>query len=512
MKVPHWQLALGAALFTGGVAVGIRLQLPGLSPAPGTGPAPSTAAPAAGDALFTVIPEGKRPSARPDIVLISVDTLRADVLGAYGDTRGLTPFLDQLAAKGTVFERAYASSSWTVPTVATMVTGLYAHQHGVDRGAFQSSGVASQPPLPDELITLPERLKGMGYRTLGVTTNAHLGGDLGYLQGFDSYVNAGFEDAAFIDATVKDWAPMMAKGDQPVFLWLHYFDPHDPYTRREPYFSELEARSLDAASLAAPRQARLDRALDLSKMLGKALKDNIKDFEDPAQRSILQNLYGAEVRYTDEWIRRTLTSLQLAEDTLIVFTADHGEEFMDHGGLGHRRSLHNELMQVPFIVVRAGDIPAGQRVSAPVRTVDLLPTIVGVAGGDHKAQVGGTSGRNLAPLWRGESLSVEPALSTTMKGDLVQESLVVGAFKVIRRNQEPLVQLFNVVEDRAEKVDLGPQQPERVKEMLATMDKLLAEGRREGATGAVEVTDPETLKMLEAMGYVDADEDDGYGH
>jgi hypothetical protein len=198
------------------VAVGIRLQVPGLSPELGAPAAPS-ATPLAGDALFSVIPAGKRASARPDIVLISVDTLRADVLGAYGDTRGLTPFLDQLAAKGTVFERAYASSSWTVPTVATMVTGLYAHQHGVDRGAFRNEDVHSQAPLPADFVVLAERLKGVGYRTLGVTTNAHLGGELGYLQGFDSYVNAGFEDAAFIDATVRDWAPMIAKGDQPVF-------------------------------------------------------------------------------------------------------------------------------------------------------------------------------------------------------------------------------------------------------------------------------------------------------
>jgi arylsulfatase A-like enzyme len=506
MNVPHWQLALGAALFTGGVAVGIRLQVPGLSPEPGAPAAPS-ATPLAGDALFSVIPAGKRASARPDIVLISVDTLRADVLGAYGDTRGLTPFLDQLAAKGTVFERAYASSSWTVPTVATMVTGLYAHQHGVDRGAFRNEDVHSQAPLPADFVVLAERLKGVGYRTLGVTTNAHLGGELGYLQGFDSYVNAGFEDAAFIDATVRDWAPMIAKGDQPVFLWLHYFDPHDPYTRREPYFSELEARSLDAATLAGPRQGRIEKALDYSKMSAKQLKERMDAFADPAELSIIQNLYGAEVRYTDEWIRRTLTGLQLAEDTLIIFTADHGEEFLDHGGLGHRRSLHNELMQVPFIVVRAGDIPAGKRVADPIRTVDLLPTILGAAGGDHKAQVGGTSGRNLAPLWRGESLPPVAALSTTNKGSLLQESLVVGDYKLIRRNEEPLIQLFNVVDDHAEKVDLGPQQPERVKSMLQQMDKLLTESRREGAAEAVQVTDPETLRMLEAMGYVDAADD-----
>jgi arylsulfatase A-like enzyme len=507
MKVPHWQLALGAALFTGGVAVGLRLQRPAdpTQAEPGVRPRYDR-----DGALFQPLAQGRRASGKPDIVLISVDTLRTDVLGAYGDTRGLTPFLDSLAAQGTVFERAYASSSWTVPTVASMVTGLYAHQHGVDRGAFQTSGVHSQPPLPEELVLLPERLRGLGYRTLGVTTNAHLAGELGYQQGFDSYVNAGFEDAAFIDATVRDWAPMMAKGDQPVFLWMHYFDPHDPYTRREPYFSELESRTLTGTALAAPREQRTEKAKELSKMLGKALKDDIGRFEDPDELLLLQNLYGAEVRYTDEWIRRTLNMLELSPDTLIVFTADHGEEFMDHAGLGHRRSLHNELMQVPFIVVRAGDIPAGQRVSQPIATVDLLSTIVEVAGGDRVAQTGGASGRSVAPLWRGEALPARPALSTTQKGGLLQESVVAGEYKLIRRNEAPLVQLFDVVNDIQERTDLAPAQPERVKELLATLDGLLKENRREGATGSVEVTDPATLEQLRAMGYID--DDDGYGH
>jgi arylsulfatase A-like enzyme len=507
MKVPYWQLALAAALFTGGVTLGLLLH-------GSTGPrteeacAPTTGAP--DGALFRPLAVGRRASAKPDIVLISVDTLRADVLGAYGDDRGLTPFLDSLAAQGTVFERAYASSSWTVPTVASMMTGLYAHQHGVDRGAFQSSGVHSQPPLPEALILLPERLRGLGYRTLGVTTNAHLAGDLGYQQGFDSYVNAGFEDAAFIDATVRDWAPMMAKGDQPVFLWMHYFDPHDPYTRREPYFSELESRTLTGTALAAPREQRAERAKDLSKMLGKALKDNIDRFDDPDELLLLQNLYRAEVRYTDEWIRRTLTMLELSPDTLIVFTADHGEEFMDHAGLGHRRSLHNELTQVPFIVVRAGDIPAGKRVGQAISTVDLLATVVDVAGGDIVAQTGGTSGRSVAPLWRGEALAPRPALSTTQKGGLSQESVVAGDHKLIRRSEAPLIQLFDVVADPGERVDLAESQPERVRELLAVLDGILKENRSEGTTGSVEVTDPATLEQLRAMGYLD--EDDGYGH
>jgi arylsulfatase len=506
MRLPYWLLTLGAALFTGGVAVGLRISRP-LELAQ-SGPEASSRFDQRG-VLFQPLAHGRRASAKPDIVLISIDTLRADVLGAYGDARGLTPFLDSLAAQGVLFERAYASSSWTVPTVASMVTGLYAHQHGVDRGAFQSSGVHSQPPLPEELVVLPERLRGLGYRTLGVTTNAHLGGELGYHQGFDSYVNAGFEDAAFIDATVRDWAPMIAKGDQPVFLWMHYFDPHDPYTRREPYFSELEARTLSGADLAAPREARGERAKELSKMLGKALKDDIGRFGDPEELMLLQNLYGAEVRYTDEWLRRTLNMLELSSDTLIIVTADHGEEFMDHAGLGHRRSLHNELVQVPFIVVRAGDVPAGKRVSQPISTVDLLATIVDVAGGDLVAQTEGTSGRSVAPLWRGEPLPPHPALSATHKGGLLQESVVVGAHKLIRRNEEPLLQLFDVVADPRELIDLAPTHPELAKGLLATLDGLLKENRREGAMASVEVADPAVVEQLRAMGYID---DDGYGH
>jgi arylsulfatase A-like enzyme len=170
---------------------------------------------------------------KPDIILITVDTLRADHTQAYGYDRPTSPWLSRLAREGVLFERAFGGSSWTVPSMATIFTGLYPFQHGVDRGLVQRGEVTRQPALGTEHETLAEQLKAAGYTTYGVATNSHLTQRLGFAQGFDHFSHQGYGTGAEIHEVVSGWVTEL-QDSGPNFLWLHFFDPHDKYLPRRP--------------------------------------------------------------------------------------------------------------------------------------------------------------------------------------------------------------------------------------------------------------------------------------
>jgi arylsulfatase A-like enzyme len=481
-----------------GVAIGLRLQ----GAAPSLSPEVVLAA-ARGPAIPV---REERAGGRRDIVLVTVDTLRADVLGAYGDRRGLSPWVDALAARGVLFERAHASSSWTVPTVATLMTGLFAHQHGVDRGAFRKGKVLEQQPLAGSFDVLAERLQQQGYRTFGVTTNAHLAPELGYEQGFLSYQNLGFQDASVVHARVEELVAEMAQGDAPVFLWVHLFDPHDPYRLREPWFSELQAQSLQAHDLVEPQKDRQARAKRWGKMRGKQLRAHRAELDDPINAATIKDLYAAEVRYTDEWISRILATFGEGPDPIVVFTADHGEELLDHGSTGHRQSLHDELVRMPLIIAAPGLAPEGIRVPAPISLVDLLPTLVELAGASPETAAAGTSGQSLIPLWQDQTRPDAPVIFSVKHSDHEQHAIVDGPWKLIQSSKVGTPQLFNTQADPGERIDLSSNEPARVSALSARLDAALAAGRRAEAGPSVPVGDAQTLEMLEAMGYVDEDD------
>lgn len=450
---------------------------------------------------FTPPTREARAEGRRDVVLVTIDTLRADVLGAYGDARGLTPALDRLAAEGVTFTRAYASSSWTVPTVASLTTGLYAHEHGVEKGAVASREVVGQEALGRDVDVLAERMQALGLRTYGYTTNIHLAPELGYDQGFDRYQNVRFEEADDVLAAVRGWAPELAAGASPFFLWAHYFDPHDTYRAAQPWFDDLLAEAGPQVAKAREAKGFKKRVRSWAGRPGKALWKAKRKLDNPVDLAILRALYGSEVRYTDEWVRRMLASLGEGTPPIVVITADHGEELYDAKGTGHRHTLREELVHVPLIVWAPGLVPAGVRVDTPVSLVNLLPTLVRLAGGDAEAAEGGTSGRDLAPLWRGEAwegggfpLSVE-----TKNGRI--DAWIDGTWKLVRR-ADGGVRLYDLARDPQERKDRSAAETERTAAMLAALDARLAVGRR-AAPATVTTTDPETLEQLEAMGYVD---------
>ena len=309
-------------------------------------------------------------SPRPNVVLICLDTVRADHLGCYGYRERLTtPFLDRLAERAIVFEDASATAGWTKPSVPSFFTGTFPMQHGVYRGSARDEAGTTSDVLPERATTLAELFRDHGYQTAAFVKNAQLRKGLGFEQGFDQYRDqAG--DAREIRWRARDWLEERDPG-RPFFLYLHFLDAHWPYPVPEEYvglFADPEA----LAELQGPDWRKLRDAVNDGQVeLGKG------------QREALVALYDGALRYIDDQLAllwKTLEREGLARDTVICVVSDHGEEFGEHGKLGHGHGLWENLLRVPWILAIPGG--ASRRVSTPVSLVDLLPTLAGTVGID----------------------------------------------------------------------------------------------------------------------------------
>ncbi|MDE0896285.1 MAG: sulfatase-like hydrolase/transferase [Planctomycetota bacterium] len=198
----------------------------------------------------------EEPAPRPDVVMIVVDTLRADRLAFYGCDRENAPFLSSLAAKGLVFEQSQAPGPWTVPSTASLMTSTYPFQHGVvdgfDWNASDEENVGETVNrIPASVETLPEMMQGFGYKTYGVSANVLVGFEMGFDRGFDHFSALDDEIAETVNTTLLQWKDEILGAEQPNFIYLHYFDPHDPYYAREPWFDLDALEGPDAASASA---------------------------------------------------------------------------------------------------------------------------------------------------------------------------------------------------------------------------------------------------------------------
>lgn len=301
---------------------------------------------------------------RPNVILIGMDTLRADELGAWGRTPSLTPHLDRLAGQSDVWPEAYTTFNATNPSFASMMTGLYGKSHGV---------YDLKTPLPRSHVTLAEHLAGAGYDTFAVISASHLGDhNSGLGQGFGKVVRATEHHAAELAVdTTLDWIASQ-NDDQaktrPFFVWLHLFDPHTPHTPPNPYAIGYRPAS----------------------PFGLSPVDAWVPFREPGARGFVEqvlggqrDLYDGEVAYLDHQVGRLLDYLEsrsLLEDTLLVLVADHGESLGEHGVLFRHVGLHDTIVHVPLMVRWPGRERQGRRLDGLVQTLDVFPTILQAAG------------------------------------------------------------------------------------------------------------------------------------
>ena len=313
---------------------------------------------------------GEAPAPPPHIVVVLVDTLRADHTGLHGYRRDTTPHLERIAAEGLVLRRHLVNAPWTKPSVASILTGLHPSAHGARLGFHRGPAGQRNEVLSPALLTLPEALAARGYATFAWVTNAHLRGDWGFGQGYQVYAFARqpaargtmpARDRAGIDFTLA----ALEQATGPTFVWTHLMGVHQYEAPAE----HRVFRSDDPAPIpAAARQIwRVHRYPDL----GSAVAD-----------------YDNAIRAADAEVGRLFDAVRARwPGTVLVVTSDHGEEFHDHGGFAHGHTLYNELLWVPCVLWGPG-VPRGAEVDGLTDSLDLFPTLLRLAGGEGGAGPG----------------------------------------------------------------------------------------------------------------------------
>ena len=411
----------------------------------------------------------------PDVLLIVVDTLRADALGCYGGEPGASPAIDRLAREGVRFAHAVSQAPWTTPSIGALMTSEYPTTLGI---------ITERSPLPDEVETLAEFLRARGYRTGAVVSHSFCSSRWGFDQGFDVFDESnviGPQGVTSPGVTAKALEFLEVESDRPYFLWLHYFDPHDAFLAHPGHeFPGPEGYEGPVVSgLKLPKLLRLD-------------------LEEPDLET-LRSFYKSEVSFTDHHVGRVLEHLRAKgrlEDTLVVFTADHGEEFHDHGALGHQHTLYEELVHVPLIVRAPGRAPERARgtVERTVASIDVYPTVLDVLGFEPSRPLEGRS------LFGPD----EPRLvfSETSKR-LHVRAVVSDRMKLVGHLGDRTIELFELGSDPGETRDLSAERPEEAARLRRALEEWTAEVRRKRYRGAELELSPEEAGHLQELGYVD---------
>ncbi len=419
------------------------------------------------------------PDPRPDVVLIVIDTFRPDHLGIHGYHRSTAPFLEGLLERSTVFGRASSTSSWTAPATSSLFTGLYPPRHGVTEG-FLAYRRRSQTVeellgetitlnrLPADVATLPELLKGAGYATFGLATNINIGPEIGFDRGFDRFEKMTDRSATAVAERLRRWRGEIVR-PPPAFLYLHFNDVHEPYEPRSPWYREEG---------------------------------------DELARTV--SAYDSEISFLDRVIEELNGELGWDRGTLLVVVSDHGEEFREHGKIGHRFTLFQELMGV--LLAFSGEdlgIPAAT-VDVPASLIDVAPTIL-----DHLgiAVPADRDGRSLArflapgsppsPELASRPLFAHRLRHRTRTGLGMQHlwAVVRGPWKLIEHSEAS--RLYHLEEDPAEKHDRFAENPEIAAELRQELDRFRAQGFRQGGEEVEIELDQETLERLKSLGYVE---------
>lgn len=325
-----------------------------------------------------LVQTGFEPAPTRGYILISIDALRADHLGLYGYPKPTSPFLDELARRATVFEHAFAQIPSTLPSHMSMFTGLYPAEHGV----YPPSAV-----LAAEIRTLPEILLHAGFRTAGHTEGGYVQGGYGFARGFGEWSDTPYADDTDLERTFGrgiDFLRSVEPGER-FFLFLHSYSVHDPYWPPERYRRMFwpGPPPPGAGEPSGPHFAAINNGLSPT---------------TPEAVEYYKALYDASIRYLDDRLRQFFADLAasgLAGETTVVFTADHGEEFLEHGHLVHTQ-IYPECLHIPLIIVHPAQ-REGLRIGRLVQTVDFAPTLYDLAGVEPP---GGLSGQSLAAQLR----------------------------------------------------------------------------------------------------------------
>lgn len=425
-----------------------------------------------------------------NVVLIVIDAARRDAFGCYGNPDRPTPNIDAIAADGVRFDQAIAASGWTLPSVASILTGAWPTVHGArgERTTFL--------PMREELPTAAEVLGGAGFQTMGFANVVFVSPMLGFDRGFGLFdhlytYNRDYRKAdATIDAVLAKLDERRAKSN---FVMIHLFDPHLSYDAPEPFtFRYTAGRKTPPPPITLSWCRKTYR-------------------ETPAEADIryLEGLYTGEVDFVDAQIGRLverLEALGIYDDTMLIVTSDHGEEFWDHDGFEHGHTLYDELIRVPLIIKYPASFhPPKKVVDSQVRHIDIMPTVFDWFGLDQPPSF---AGRSLTPVVKGET---SEQLDAFAEGTLYGKDLIAwrtDRYKYIlslSAGAESAGELYDWRDDPGETLELSTQMPALARRLRAELTgfqrSLVEQAERMAEPEPVDLS-PRRLRELKSLGYI----------
>src|SRR3989338_757223 len=418
------------------------------------------------------------------VILITIDTLRADHLSCYGYRRNTSPNIDNISKEGVFFQNAVASSSFTPPSMATIFTSKYPSSHGVKHGVFKKNKVFNQEVLSDSIQTLAEILKENGYATYGFHTNPHLSKEFGFAQGFDFFNQFTFYDALELNSEILRNKDKIKSGGK-YFLWVHYFDPHWPYLKRTPWikkYSSFKSDKEDETEYADPPE-KFSNA--------KNLKNN---------RELLSYIiarYDSEINFVDRYVGELLQFFKPEKNTLVIITSDHGEEFFEHDEFTHGHQLYEESIKVPLIIYAPSKFPAGVKIREQVGIIDIMPTILDILKIKSRQKL---SGESLLPLISGNKKEERILYSELARGGKDSVSARFKNWKYIYDVKENKDELYDLNSDHGERDNIASVNEMIVKDFQSKVKGLLS------SSGEIKSEEKpvgkNVVESLKSLGYI----------
>jgi arylsulfatase A-like enzyme len=448
---------------------------------------------------------------QPNVVLIVLDTLRGDRLSCMGYERKTSPRIDALAAQGALFTRAFSTCFWTLPSHASIFTGLHPVQVGATSETLQ---------LPGDAVTVAEALDGAGYRTAGFVCNSWVSKERGFAQGFQEFFemwrpeNQDRSQASLSmeDMTVgrlEPWIESAAHGDRPFFLFANLNGTHLPYRPAAPYAGEFLHPGYD--------MKRVEELAQITSGWSHLVGEMPLSETDYA---ILNDLYDGEVAFADALVGRVIDALQRAgvlDDTIVIIVSDHGEHLGEKDKIDHMSTLYDPALHVPLVIRYPRAFAAGTRSDELVSLVDVAPTIVGLCGASDeapsfRAETASLASKKRAPLEFVIAGNERPMmgiklLQTKYPGydwesiDYRMRCLRAPAHKLIW-NENRSVELYNLARDPTEDNNLAETQADMQRQMMAVLTKAYEQMGGNKEHFMFESTDRQALELLRSLGYV----------
>jgi arylsulfatase A-like enzyme len=426
----------------------------------------------------------RAPLANGPLIILDIDTLRADHLGCYGYERNTSPFIDRFASESVVFEWAFSQAPNTPPSQATILSGLYPSTHGM---------IEDDDRLPHDVRTLAEVLRDNGYVTAGFHDGGYLSNTFQMGQGFDTYEGFGGQGLKAIGPEVVGWLHQHA--NEKFLLFVHTYDTHTPYAPVSP-FDQLFMDGVPSPTPGFIPNPEQMEAIRLSKYT-----DNPRMLPDN-DIAYAMALYDGEIRFVDDWVEKfmaVLRELGLDEIATVVILSDHGEEFQEHGSVLHEK-LYRTVTHIPLIL-RFPNGTVQARIERPVGAIDVMPTLLNLCGLPVPDAVQGYS---LLPLLASESSGNARSVFSESPFFGHRRGVVWGNLHLLHTISDGKIELYDYRLDPDEQDDLAAQHASQISTMLESLEqwRVMVEADAINAQANDAQMDEETKEQLRELGYI----------